>query len=142
MKETVVPLDSRDEAQLLFGNRDQFLKEVRQTLGVQVIGRGDQVLIRGAEEAVDQAEKVFAAMRAELRKVGALTIDDVRLIMEKTLGGEGRVITLVPENKPESHSTATNAPAPSPPLSIRSVRARTEGQARYLQALQIGRAHV
>ena len=136
MKETVVPLDSRDEAQLLFGNRDQFLKEVRQTLGVQVIGRGDQVLIRGAEEAVDQAEKVFAAMRAELRKVGALTIDDVRLIMEKTLGGEGRVITLVPENKPESHSTATNAPAPSPPLSIRSVRARTEGQARYLQALR------
>ncbi len=136
MKETVVPLDSRDEAQLLFGNRDQFLKEVRQTLGVQVIGRGDQVLIRGAEEAVDQAEKVFAAMRAELRKVGALTIDDVRLIMEKTLGGEGRVITLVPENKPESHSPATNAPAPSPPLSIRSVRARTEGQARYLQALR------
>ena len=90
MKETVVPLDSRDEAQLLFGNRDQFLKEVRQTLGVQVIGRGDQVLIRGAEEAVDQAEKVFAAMRAELRKVGALTIDDVRLIMEKTLGEIGR----------------------------------------------------
>ena len=136
MKETVVPLDSRDEAQLLFGNRDQFIKEVRQTLGVQVIGRGDQVMIRGAEEAVDQAEKVFAAMRAELRKVGALTIDDVRLIMEKTLGGEGRVITLVPENKPESHSSATNAPAPSPPLSIRSVRARTEGQARYLQALR------
>ncbi len=56
MKETVVPLDSRDEAQLLFGGRDQFLKEVRQTLGVQVIGRGDQILIRGSEEAVDQQD--------------------------------------------------------------------------------------
>lgn len=136
MKETVVPLDSRDEAQLLFGNRDQFLKEVRQTLGVQIIGRGDQVLIRGAEEAVDQAEKVFSAMRAELRKVGSLTIDDVRLVMEKTLGGEGRVITLVPENKPDGAPQAGNPPAPTPSLSIRSVRARTEGQARYLQALR------
>jgi len=136
MKETVVPLDSRDEAQLLFGNRDQFLKEVRQTLGVQIIGRGDQVLIRGAEEAVDQAEKVFSAMRAELRKVGSLTIDDVRLVMEKTLGGEGRVITLVPENRPDGAPPAASPPAPSPPISLRSVRARTEGQARYLQALR------
>lgn len=136
MKETVVPLDSRDEAQFLFGNRDQFLKEVRQTLGVQIIGRGDQILIRGAEEAVDQAEKVFSAMRTELRKVGSLTIDDVRLVMEKTLGGEGRVITLVPENRPEGAPPAASAPAPSPPLSLRSVRARTEGQARYLQALR------
>lgn len=136
MKETVVPLDSRDEAQLLFGNRDQFLKEVRQTLGVQIIGRGDQILIRGAGEAVDQAEKVFTAMRAELRKVGSLTIDDVRLVMEKTLGGEGRVITLVPENKPDGAHPPANPPAPTPSLSIRSVRARTEGQARYLQALR------
>ncbi|MBU6293722.1 MAG: PhoH family protein [Planctomycetes bacterium] len=135
MKETVVPLDSRDEAQLLFGNRDQFLKEVRQTLGVQVIGRGDHILIRGAVEAVDQAEKVFTAMRADLRKLGALALDDVRLIMEKALGGEGRVINLIPDGKPEGQPPVPH-PAPSPPLALRSVRARTEGQARYLQALR------
>ncbi|MFM7538549.1 MAG: PhoH family protein, partial [Planctomycetota bacterium] len=135
MKETVVPLDSRDEAQLLFGNRDQFLKEVRQTLGVQVIGRGDHILIRGAVEAVDQAEKVFTAMRADLRKLGSLALDDVRLIMEKALGGEGRVINLIPDGKPDAQAPAPH-PAPSPPLALRSVRARTEGQARYLQALR------
>jgi len=135
MKETVVPLDSRDEAQFLFGNRDQFLKEVRQTLGVQVIGRGDHILIRGAVEAVDQAEKVFTAMRADLRKLGSLALDDVRLIMEKALGGEGRVINLIPDGKPDAQATAPH-PAPSPPLALRSVRARTEGQARYLQALR------
>lgn len=146
MKETVVPLDSRDEAQLLFGGRDQFLKEIRQTLGVQVIGRGDQILIRGSEEAVDQAEKVFNALRAELRKVGSLTMEGVRVLMEKSLGGEGRILTLVPDRgEPQSAPTHNPAASPtphhhagqaSPSPALRAVRARTEGQARYLKALR------
>lgn len=147
MKETVVPLDSRDEAQLLFGGRDQFLKEVRQTLGVQVIGRGDQILIRGSEEAVDQAEKVFNALRAELRKVGSLTMEGVRVIMEKSLGGEGRILTLVPDRpdpQPVPAQPASNpaphhhhgAQQPSVSMALRAVRARTDGQARYLKALR------
>ena len=41
MKEATLILDSRDEAVLLFGNRDQFLREIRQALGVQIIGRGE-----------------------------------------------------------------------------------------------------
>ena len=52
-------LDSRDEAVLLFGSRDQFLKLIRDALGVRLIARGDTLQIDGPEEAVGITERAF-----------------------------------------------------------------------------------
>ena len=55
MAETTITLDSRDEAVLLFGSRDAYLKEIRTTLGIkQLVGRGDQILVNGTDEQIDQ----------------------------------------------------------------------------------------
>jgi phosphate starvation-inducible protein PhoH and related proteins len=113
-------LDSRDEAVLLLGNRDQFLKIVRDALNVRLVARGDTVQIDGPEEVVGQTERAFQQMRAVLRANGQLTPEDVKTILEVIRAGTGRVsgqnLTMMDGGK--------------------YLRPRTDGQGRYVQALR------
>ena len=127
MKESTLTLDSRDEAVLIFGSRDQFLREIRQALGVQIIGRAEQVVIKGDEEAVDAAVRLFTQLRANLRKHGSLDIEMVRAALEIAKGHPDRVLSIV------SEGPTVPSPTAGP---HKSVRARTEGQTRYLSALR------
>ena len=72
MSEATINLASRDEALLLFGNRDQFLREIREAIGVRLIGRGDSIHVRGTDEQIEQAERVFQQLRQVLRDQGQL----------------------------------------------------------------------
>ena len=72
--------DSREEAVILFGPRDQFLRTVRDALGVKVVARGDTLQLEGTEEQVDHADRAFGQLRGMLRKNGRLTPEDVRSV--------------------------------------------------------------
>jgi phosphate starvation-inducible protein PhoH and related proteins len=113
-------LDSRDEAVLLFGNRDQFLKLVRDALGVRVVARGDTVQFDGPEEVVDQAERAFAQMRSVLRTNGQLANEDVKTILEVVRAGSER-------NGAQNLTMMDGG---------KYLRPRTDGQGRYVQALR------
>jgi len=113
-------VDSRDEALLLFGNRDQFLKLVRDGLGVRIVARGDVIQIDGTEEGVSQAERAFTQLRAVLRTNGLLTSEDVKTVIEVVRAGTDRSgsqsLTMLEGGK--------------------YLRPRTDGQGRYVQALR------
>jgi phosphate starvation-inducible protein PhoH and related proteins len=113
-------VDSRDEALLLFGNRDQFLKLVRDGLGVRIVARGDTIQVDGSEEAVSQAERAFAQLRAVLRANGQLTSEDVKTVVEVVRAGTGR-------NGSQSLTMLEGG---------KYLRPRTDGQGRYVQALR------
>jgi phosphate starvation-inducible protein PhoH and related proteins len=122
MSEATITLDSREEAILLFGSRDQYLREVRTTLGMQqLVGRGDQILLKGSDEQLAQAERVFGQLRHMLRQQGSLSSEDVKTVLEVVLqGGEpvGRAADKVAE------------------VGGRYVRPRTDGQGRYVRAMR------
>ena len=112
-------LDSREEAVILFGPRDQFLRTVRDALGVKVVARGDTLQLEGAEEPVEQAERAFNQLRGLLRKNGRLVPEDVRTALEVVRGdarGAGSALTVMDSG--------------------RYLRPRTDGQGRYVQALK------
>lgn len=111
-------LDSRDEVILLLGPKDQYLRTLREALGVQIVARGDLLQIEGPATAVEQAERAFQQLRHLLRKNGRLTAEDVRTVLEVVRGSGDAAgnITL----------TETG----------RGLRARTDGQARFVQALR------
>jgi phosphate starvation-inducible PhoH-like protein len=122
MSEATITLDSRDEAILLFGNRDLYLKEVRTMLGAQqLVGRGDQIIIKGSDEQIDQAQRIFGQLRAMLRQQGSLSAEDVRTVLEVVLQGGDR-IGLQTEKPAEAGS--------------RYMRPRTDGQGRYVRAMR------
>jgi phosphate starvation-inducible PhoH-like protein len=122
MSEATITLDSREEALLLFGNRDQHLKEIRSALGMQqLVGRGDQVLLRGTDEQLELGQRVFFQLREMLRQQGQLSSEDIRSVVEVVTQGGERL------------GVASAAPAE---VSSRYLRPRTDGQARYVHAMR------
>jgi len=113
-------LDSRDEAILLFGQRDQFLKLLRDSLGLRLIARGDTVQMDGPEETVLLAERSFQQLRSILRTQGKLTAEDVKTVVEVVRAGN--------EHAPSTKMTVTEGG--------KYLRPRTDGQGRYVQALR------
>jgi phosphate starvation-inducible protein PhoH and related proteins len=116
----MITLDSRDEAVILFGPRDQFLRMIRDTLSVRVVARGDVIQVEGAEEPVGQAERAFQQMRALLRKNAKLSTEEVRAILDVVQGNDSR-----------SGSTTLAKTDYG-----KFLRPRTDGQGRYVQALK------
>jgi phosphate starvation-inducible PhoH-like protein len=113
-------LDSRDESFLLFGNRDQNLKVLRDGLGVRLIARGDTVQIDGSEEQVATAERAFGQLRALLRHHGKVTPEDVKTVIEVVRAGS--------ELSPKQNVAVLDGG--------KYLRPRTDGQGRYVQALR------
>lgn len=122
MSDTAITLDDREEATLLFGSRDQYLRAIRDALGVRLIARGDTVQIEGDNDKVEQAQRVFQQLRQLLQSQGQLSPEDVRTVLDLVQHGGDRL-----------------GPAPSVTAGAelgRHVRPRTDGQARYVRALR------
>jgi phosphate starvation-inducible PhoH-like protein len=119
MSEATITLESADEAVRLYGSRDQFLRAIRTGLGVRLVARGDTINVSGTDEQVEQAERVFQQLRSMLAKQGKLTGEDVRTVLAVVQQGGDRVVE-------QADSTGEVG---------RFVRPRTDGQARYVRAM-------
>ncbi len=115
-----ITLDSREEAVILFGPRDAYLRTVRDALGVRVVARGDMLQVDGPEEAVGQAERAFQQLRVILRKSGRLLPDDVKNVLDVVRGSDVR-------NGPTTLTVSESG---------KYLRPRTDGQGRYVQAMK------
>jgi phosphate starvation-inducible protein PhoH and related proteins len=114
--QVTLSLDDRDEAVMLFGTRDQHLRLIKDALNVRLIARGDTLQIEGPEAQVDQAQRAFTQLRELVNNQGKLGVEDVRTILAVVQGGTGANLTVVEGG--------------------RHVRPRTDGQARYVEAMR------
>jgi len=120
MTETTINLENRDEALLLFGSRDQNLRAIREALGIRLIARGDELHVAGDEFQVSQAQRVFEQLRDLVRHQGRLTTEEVQGVLDVIVHGADR------EGSQKLASLEGG----------RHVRPRTDGQARYVRAMQ------
>ncbi len=120
MSEVTISLDGQEEELAVFGSRDQFLRQIRDSLGVKVLARHGEVRVEGERDRVDQAKLVFEELRALHRKKRAISSEEVADAIEK--------------------AQRANDPEQGDQVEIREgnriVRARTDGQTRYLKALR------
>ena len=115
-----IQLASRDEALLLLGSRDAYLRMIRDTLGVRLVARGDTIQVDGDEDAVAKTERVFQQLRQMLQKQEQISPEEVRTVLEIVQQGHERTS---PQNLTVQHTG-------------RFVRPRTDGQSRYIQAMR------
>jgi len=123
MSEATITLDDRNEAVQLYGSRDQYLRAIRDALGVRFIARGETLQIEGDDIQVGRAERVFTELRLMLRRQGKLTPSDVQTVIDIIQRGgelEGPNNLAIKDGKEGS----------------RVVRPRTDGQVRYVRAMQ------
>jgi phosphate starvation-inducible PhoH-like protein len=126
MPEVTILLDNHDEELAVFGSRDQFLRQVRDALGVKVLARHGEVRIEGEPERLAQARQVFEELRGLYRRQHVISVGDVAEALETAIqasafdgvgNGDGNGSVAIREGN-------------------RLVRPRSDGQARYLRALR------
>ncbi len=112
-------IEDRDEAVILFGPRDQHLRTLRDAFVVKAVYRGGELRIEGTLEAIELFERALQQVRQVARREGQLDAKAVTGVIEVIRGGTTRGSASV---------VATERG--------RNLRTRTDGQGRYVQALQ------
>lgn len=112
-------VDSKDLVSL-FGTRDRHLRTIRDALGVSISARENQIHIEGDEKSVARATDVIEKLQMILQRNGVLGTEDV-----------DRVLSTVRNGQPSIEA---------PPIDVftagRSIRPRTPGQTRYVNAIR------
>ncbi|WP_152054072.1 PhoH family protein [Tautonia marina] len=119
MQAVTIRLADHDEELAIFGSRDQFLRQVRDALGVKVLARNGEIRLEGESDRVDRASRVFEGLRRRYRRQRMITTQDVADAIDAVTpidGGSGVSNVEIREGN-------------------RLVRPRTDGQTRYLRAL-------
>src|SRR3954451_6678187 len=120
MPEVTISLDGHAEELAVFGSRDQHLRQVRDAVGVKVLARHGELRVEGENDRVEQARQIFEGLRSLFRARRTVLSGDVTDMIEKIIGAGDSPTAGVLEIREGN----------------RVVRPRSEGQARYLKALQ------
>jgi phosphate starvation-inducible PhoH-like protein len=119
MPEVTISLEGHAEEMAVFGSRDQYLRQVRDAVGVKVLARHGEVRIEGDSERIEQARRIFEGLQSIYRVRKAVASSDVCELID---------LVLQAQDSAESGAIEIREGG-------RSVRPRSEGQARYVRAL-------
>jgi phosphate starvation-inducible protein PhoH and related proteins len=118
MSEATLAFPDQNEVRTLFGARDEYLRKVREVLGIDVVLRGDELRLKGDDEHVRRGLEVFQKLRRIFEESGQITDADVGQILQ-AYGGNG----------------VTPAEGIDVFAASRKVHPRSEGQAEYVRAI-------
>ena len=115
-----IPLTPEDDIRLLFGPQDVYLRQIRDSLGVGIVLRGENLILDGEEDRLPRAREALEQLLPMVRRKGILKEED----LARVLG-----IPLV-----------TNDPSPEAKIDLfekaRSVKPRTKGQEHYVDGMR------
>jgi phosphate starvation-inducible PhoH-like protein len=114
-----ITLEQPDKKLALFGTADRHLRMIRDTFGIQVMGRDDEIRLVGQPDQVGKAASVLEQMQRKLRRQDWLSLEDVGQAI-------GRAADQPDADAADGIETYSKGHA---------VRAKTEGQKRYIEAI-------
>ncbi len=90
MPEVTISLEGHAEELAVFGSRDQYLRQIRDAVGVKVLARHGEVRIEGDPDRVELAKRIFEGLRSLYRSARPIASSDVSELIESTLQRPGR----------------------------------------------------
>jgi phosphate starvation-inducible protein PhoH and related proteins len=119
MSTNTIVFDDQDQIRAILGAQDRHLKRVRESIGLQIVLRGDTLLLNGSEEQVERGTEVFGELRGILQATGRVEEEEVE-----------RALRHVDFERKADHA----------PIDLfdraKRVSARTPGQAEYIDAIR------
>ena len=103
----------------LFGPADSHLRALRKNLNVKISARKNDLLISGSENNVKKTAKIIEKMQKQLTKKGALTTDDVKIMLSQ-------------KESAQPAETGHAISVYSPKIAIQP---RTSGQIKYIKTM-------
>ena len=70
MSEAIILFDDPEEIRTLLGARDEHLRRVRESVGIDVVFRDDALRLQGDSESVDQGVAVIGRLRELINIAG------------------------------------------------------------------------
>jgi phosphate starvation-inducible protein PhoH and related proteins len=119
MSEKDIPVVSSEELVTLFGTCDQHVRRIREALSVSISAQDGRIHVQGEEQAVARAALALEELQAQAHQHGEVAAEDVNRVLAGLKNGEPTTTT-----KPITVFTTG-----------RQIRARTQGQARYIEAI-------
>ena len=114
-----ITLEQPDKKLALFGSADRYLRLIRDTFGVQVVSRDDELRLSGEKEQVSRAAAVLDQMQRKLRRQDWLSSEDVGEAVKNALQADR-------ERSKDEIDVYSKGHA---------VKPKTEGQKRYVEAM-------
>ncbi|MGH7199015.1 MAG: hypothetical protein ACREJB_00310, partial [Planctomycetaceae bacterium] len=78
MTEATISFADPAQIRVLFGARDQYLRQVQDSVGVNVVLRGDELRLHGDETQIQRGLEVFSELRSIVEQKGRLHESEVR----------------------------------------------------------------
>jgi phosphate starvation-inducible PhoH-like protein len=114
-----ITLEQPEKKLALFGSADRYLRMIRDTFGVQLVSRDDEIRLSGDREQVSKAAAVLEQMQRKLRKQDWLSAEDV-----------GQAIGKASDDLRERTADEIDVYAKG-----HAVKPKTDGQRRYIEAM-------
>jgi len=114
-----ITVEQPDKKLALFGSADRYLRMIRESLGVQIVSRNDELRIAGEKDQVARAAAVLDLMQKKLRRQDWLTSEDVGMALRNAI---------------EDH-TRKSADEIDVYAKAHAIRPKTEGQRVYIDAI-------
>lgn len=84
MSTATIPFSSHEELRTLFGARDQYLRRVREAVGIEITLKGDDLVIEGESDQVRRGCEVVEELRSIISSTGQLHQDQVDRVLGYT----------------------------------------------------------
>lgn len=120
MTEATLSIANSETVRAIFGAQDRYLRQIRDSIGVDILLRGDEIRLQGQNSQVDKGMRVLHELQEIVDQRGFVKEWEVDQILN---------------GSPEAKQKTKPKPAPLH-NSLRQVQPRTAGQAEYLKAIQ------
>lgn len=159
---------SQEQIRVLFGCQDQYLRQIRDCLGIHVVIRGDELRFSGEPAQVEIGHRVFSDLKRIVEKYGELLPSEIESTLDRHCPTPDLEMPSRPNHSParpvssssvadgtrssehhnsgsgpRNHETSGPTTTDQPDLGridlfekARKVKPRTEGQARYVDAIR------
>jgi phosphate starvation-inducible PhoH-like protein len=114
-----ITLEQPEKKLALFGTADRYLRMIRDTFGVQIVGRDEEIRLIGENQQVAKAAAVLEQLQRTLRRQDWITIEEV-----------GQAIGGVEDDHHEHNPDEIDVY-----LKGRGIKPKTAGQRKYIDAI-------
>lgn len=142
MAEASIRLGSQDEARALFGPCDQYVRRVRSTTEANVVLRGNEIRVFGTQTQVNECCRILSEWQSVLASNGELLQSDVIRSLNpdvnETTAQQPAAEEFIRRGNPSGALSRDNTSAlqHSDRSRVGSIQPKTNGQKRYLEAME------
>ena len=121
MSEATILFANQDQIRTLFGVQDRHLRQVRDSVGIDVVIRGDELRLQGSEDQIERGLEIFAELRGIIERQGDLRDEEVQRVLNCN------------DEPPDAEQATTSIDLFE---KAKKVHPRTPGQSDYVRAIR------